>query len=118
VLDQIASITKGEKSALFMDQYKSHKTEKVKAYAITKNIKIVYVPIGMTYKYQPLDTTVNGILKIKMTEAYSKFIAINPDVIYSHEQCVIDFMIKLKEIKKGTIVRSFNCLNRSKSDNI
>lgn len=118
VLDQIASITNGEKSVLFMDQYESHKTEKIKEYATIKNIDIVYIPVGMTYKYQPLDTTINGILKGKMTETYSKFIAINPDIIYSHEQCVIDFVVNFKKIKKGTIMRSFNCLKRSKSDNI
>ena len=66
----------------------------------------------MTYKYQPLDTTVNGILKNKMTKSYSKFIAKNIDQIYSYKQCMKDFLLNMKEIKKGTIIKAFNCLRK------
>ena len=96
-----------------MDQYGSHMTEKVKDYAKINNINIIYVPVGLTSKYQPLDVGINGILKNKATKAYSNFVASYPDNIYTHGQCVRDFLIYKKEIKKSTIIKSFNCLKRS-----
>ena len=101
-----------------MDQYRSHLTDKVKDYAVLKNIDIIYIPVGMTYKFQPLDTTINGILKNKAKKSYSKFIASNHNQLYSHEQCIKDFLANKKEIKKGIIMRSFDCLKRSKSNNV
>lgn len=113
ILDQISIITKGEESLLLMDQYKSHMTDKVKEYAKNKKINILYIPVGMTDKYQPLDIKINGILKNKATKSYSKFIALNPNNVYTHANCLSDLLINKKEIKKSTIQRSFNCLVRS-----
>lgn len=113
ILNQIAAITKGKESLLLMDQYKSHMTDKVKKYAKTKRINILYIPIGMTNKYQPLDVKINGILKNKATKSYSKFIALNPNNVYTHANCLNDLLINKKEIKKSTIQGSFNCLTRS-----
>ena len=100
ILDQIASITNKEKSLLLMDQYGSHMTHKVKNHAKNKNINIIYVPVGMTDKYQPLDIQINGILKCKASKSYSKYIASNPNNTYSHSMCITDFLINKKEIKK------------------
>jgi len=112
VLDQIADITKNEDSVLLLDQYGSHITRKVNEYAKLKNIIIKYVPIGLTSKYQPLDISINGILKDKAIQKYSNFIATNPDEIYTHAQCLQDILINKKEIKKGTIIKSFDCLKK------
>ena len=43
----------------------SHKTQFIREYALTKNIELIYVPKGYTYKYQPLDVSINGIIKQK-----------------------------------------------------
>jgi len=64
----------------------------------------------MTSKYQPLDTTINGILKAKMIKSYSSFVAENNDINYSYAKSLNDLMINIKEINKGIIMRSFNCL--------
>ncbi len=61
----------------------------------------------MTSIYQPLDVAINGILKCKASKIYSAFIALNPEKIYTHSQCLTDFLIIMKEIKKGSIMRSF-----------
>src|SRR5580692_1926366 len=52
MLYHISLITKNEQSALLMDQYGSHMTKKVSDYAKLKNIKLLFIPIGMTDKYQ------------------------------------------------------------------
>lgn len=64
-LDEIHKITNGHKSTLVLDQFPAHMTEYVKEYAKNKNITLIYVPIGLTYKYQPFDVSINGILKKK-----------------------------------------------------
>ena len=61
---------------------------------------------------KPLDICINSILKDKAIKSYSKFIASNPDQIYTHSKCLHDFLINKKEIKKGTIMRSFECLKK------
>ena len=105
-------ITNNEKSVLLMDQYGSHMIDKVNEYATSKNINIIHVPIGMTSKYQPLDVSINGILKCKAIKSCSKYIALNPNKLYTHAQCLKDFLINKKEIKKGTIIKSFDCLKK------
>jgi len=112
ILKQISIFTKNEKSVLLMDQYGSHMMDNVKAYAISKNINIIYVPVGMTYKYQPLDVLINGISKNKARKSYSEFIAKNKNKSYTHAQCITDFLKNKKEITKKTIIKSFDCLKK------
>lgn len=112
ILDQISKITKNEESVLLLDQYGSHITDKVTNYAKIKNIIIKYVPIGMTSKYQPLDVSINGILKNKISKKYAMFISTNLTKKYDHAQCLHDILVSLKEIKKGTIIKSFDCLKK------
>jgi hypothetical protein len=116
VIDQIAKKTNNEKSVLVIDKYDAHKTKKISDYANTKNITMIYVPAGMTYKYQPLDVSINGILKVKMKKSYSVFMIENKDAIYTHSNCINDLLINLKSIGKKAIINSFLCLERSKRD--
>ena len=110
ILDQIANITNGEKGILLLDQHASHTTDKVKKHAKDNNIKLIYIPVGMTSKYQPLDQKVNGILKKYMTQSYSQKLATDHTIKYSHANCLNDLVINIKKIKKGIIMRSFDCL--------
>lgn len=112
VLNEISKVTKNEKSILLMDKYKSHTTQKVKDYANEKNINIIYIPTGLTNKYQPLDVSINGILKNKAIKKYSKYLVNFPDKKYTHKQCIEDFLENKKEISKSTIIHSFNCLEK------
>lgn len=110
LLDEIYRITKGENSALLLDKYDSHKTDKVKQYANSKNIHLIYVPEGMTPIFQPLDICINGIIKEKAIQKFSNFKAKNPDKKYIHDQCLIDILEIMHSITKKTIIGSFNCL--------
>ena len=72
LIDEIYIKTKGEKSCLLMDQYSSHTNEVILEYASNKNIKIIFIPVGYTSKFQPLDVTINGILKKKLKAIWRK----------------------------------------------
>lgn len=123
VLDQISEYSKDTKSVLLLDQYDAHKTDKVKNYAESKNISLVYVPIGMTDKYQPLDVGVNGIYKNKMRQYYTNYITNNTvfdndnkiiegnnKIIYKYTDFINDVINGWNSITTTTIEHSFNCL--------
>ena len=110
LLDEIYLTTKGEKFVLLLDKHDSHKTDKVKNYANSKNIHLIYVPGGMTSIFQPLDIYINGIIKEKAIQKFSNFKAKNPNKKYVHDQCLIDILEIIKSITKKTIISSFNCL--------
>jgi hypothetical protein len=110
MLDQISNRTKNEKSLLLLDQYRAHATDEIKIYAKEKNIDLLYVPVGMTYKYQPLDVKINGILKNKMSKKYVKYMADNDGEKYLYNLYAYDLLESLKEIKKRSIIHSFDCL--------
>ena len=110
LLDEIYKKTKGENSVLLLDKHDSHKTSKVRKYAIDKNIHLIYVPEGMTSIFQPLDICINGIIKEKAIQKFSNFKANNPNKKYKHIQCLIDILEIKKSITKKVIIKSFDCI--------
>ena len=64
-LEQIYLNTKGKSSVLLLDQFSAHTDDFIQNEAKERNIKLIFVPKGLTYKYQPLDVLINGILKQK-----------------------------------------------------
>ena len=60
-LEEIYKNTKGKPSVLLLDQFSAHTNDYIKEEVNKKNIKLIYVPKGLTYKYQPLDVMINGI---------------------------------------------------------
>ncbi|MBS1736810.1 MAG: hypothetical protein JSS98_09455 [Bacteroidetes bacterium] len=63
ILENIHKHSKDKNSTLILDQYSSHITEKIKDESKKKNIHLIYVPVGQTGKFQPLDVGINGPLK-------------------------------------------------------
>jgi hypothetical protein len=116
VLDQIAKRTNCDNSLLLLDQYSSHTTDDIKNYAKERNIQLLYIPIGLTSKYQPLDIKINGMLKNYARKTYSERLAKNPELKYSCSNCLNDLLENIKKIKKGIIISSFNLDDRSKSN--
>ena len=62
LLKEILKIMKGAQSCL-LDQFHSHKTDFIIKKAKKMNIILLYVPVGMTSLLQPLDVTINSIIK-------------------------------------------------------
>jgi hypothetical protein len=55
---------------LVLDIYKVHKAERVKRLAESLNIKLIFIPPGMTDACQPLDRTIFGVLKMKAKKIF------------------------------------------------
>ena len=106
-LDEIFAISKGKKCTLILDSFPSHRDNFIKNYAQEKNIKLIYVPIGMTYKYQPLDVMINGILKKKAKMIWRKEIIKNPDMKITDADAVKYFLQVYNEINAYNIAKSF-----------
>ena len=79
-LEQIYINTKGKQSVLLLDQFSAHTDDFIQNEAKKRNIKLIYVPKGVTYKYQPLDVLINGILKQKAKKLWREEIVKNPNI--------------------------------------
>jgi len=116
ILEEINKKTNGRKSALILDQHRSHLTDTVKNLASKYNIELIYVPKGETAKHQPLDVSINGIIKAKgkyflkelfMEDAFRKIT----------ESDAINCMLKAKNtVTCETIKKAFNIACDIKSE--
>ena len=91
-----------------MDEYPSHISEFIKEEAKLKNIKLIYVLKGLTYKYQPLDVLINGILKQKAKKLWRQEIVKNPDIKITNSDAVKHFLKAKEDITSEIIKKSFD----------
>ena len=107
-LEQIYINTKGKLSALLLDQFSVHTDDFIQSEAKKRNIKLIYVPKGLTYKYQPLDVLINGILKQKAKKLWRKEITKNPDMKITNADAVKHFITAKEDITSNMIIKSFD----------
>jgi hypothetical protein len=107
-LDEIYSTTKEAQSALLLDQFSAHTDDFIKEEANKRNIELIYVPKGLTYKYQPLDVLINGILKQKAKKLWRKEIIKDPNIKITNADSVKHFLIAKEDITSEIIKKSFN----------
>lgn len=109
VLYQIHRHSQGQKALCIWDAYKPHLQSATLDLAKRLNIKILQVPKGMTYKYQPLDALFNGVFKSLMksywlNHRYNE----NKENVCQH---MIETTIhSYYSIKPETIKQSFMCI--------
>ena len=65
-MDSVSKHSGGKEICLLLDQYPSHCSEIIKTYALTKKVKLSYVPKAYTHKLQQLDVGINKIIKEKV----------------------------------------------------
>ena len=97
-----------KKTYLLLDQFSSHRSDQI----ILKNklkikIYILYIPIGLTHKYQPLDVSINGILKQKAKSLWRSDVINDPDIKITNEDAVKNFLLAFNEITSDVICKSF-----------
>ena len=109
ILNQIYQRSHGLNSVLVLDRFPTHITDVVKRHAKKKKIILLFVPEGLTHKYQPLDYSINGILKMKLQMKYTEFITKNNSK-YTLNKFLTDFSTSIASINKETIINSFDCL--------
>ena len=107
-LDEIYNTTNGKPSALLLDQFTIHTDDFVKDKAKKRNIELIYVPKGLTSKYQPLDVLINGILKQKAKKLWRQEIIENPDKKITNADSVKHFLKAKEDITSEIIKKSFD----------
>ena len=107
-LNEIYNNTKGKKSVLLLDQFSAHVDKFIKKEAEDKNIKLIYVPKGLTYKYQPLDVLINGILKQKAKKLWREEINNDPNIKIKNSDSVKHFLKAKDDITSEIIKKSFD----------
>ena len=107
LIDDINKNSNNNYACLLLDQYSSHCTEYIKTYALSKKIKLIYVPKGYTYKLQPLDVGINSIIKQKSKSIWRTEKIKNPDLKITNEDAVKHLMTSINSLNKETIVKAF-----------
>jgi hypothetical protein len=106
-LDEIYKITKNKKGVLLLDQFTAHTTDNIKDYAKSKNIELIYVPIGMTDKYQLLDVNINGIIKEIGIKSWKNERINNPDKFITQADSLKHFIAACKCVTEDHIRDAF-----------
>lgn len=106
-LNNIHNITKGKRAVLLLDQFKVHTDEFVLKEATKLNIKLIFVPIGKTSILQPLDVSINGILKEKAKRLWKQERINNPEKSVTVSDGIKHFLSVANEIKKNVIIKAF-----------
>ncbi len=107
-LDEIYNNTKGANSVLLLDEFPSHTDKFIIEEAKKRNIELIFVPKGLTYKYQPLDVLINGILKQKAKYLWRQEVTKNPDIKITNSDAVKHFLKAKNDITSEMIIKSFN----------
>ena len=63
ILEYIYQLAGSQKCGLILDSYGVHEDEKIREIADKFKIKLIYVPAGRTAFNQPLDVSINGVIK-------------------------------------------------------
>lgn len=110
ILDMVYEITKGKSSVLILDKYPVHMNEIISKKAEQYNIKLIYVPEGGTSKYQPLDVSINGIMKSigkkLLKDKYVEELDAENQTLDSALKDPLDALIIAKSKIKSTVIRN------------
>ena len=107
-LETIHNNTNGKPSALLLDQFPVHIDDFFKDEAKKRNIELIYVPKGLTSKYQPLDVLINGILKQKAKKLWRQEIVKDPNIKITNADSIKHFLIAKEDITSEIIKKSFD----------
>lgn len=107
-LEEIYKNTAGKPSALLLDQFTIHADDFIAEEAKKRNIELIFVPKGLTSKYQPLDVLINGILKQKAKKLWREEIVKNPDIKITNADAVKHFLTAKDDITSEIIKKSFD----------
>jgi hypothetical protein len=106
--EQIYKNTNGKPSALLLDQFPVHVDDFIAEEAKKRNIELIFVPKGLTSKYQPLDVLINGILKQKAKKLWRDEIVKDPNMKITNADAVKHFLIAKEDITSEIIKKSFD----------
>jgi hypothetical protein len=107
-LEEIFKYIQSKPSALLLDQFTIHTDNFIAEEAKKRNIELIYVPKGLTSKYQPLDVLINGILKQKAKKIWREEIVKNPNIKITNSDSVKHFLKAKEDITSEIIKKSFN----------
>lgn len=78
IFQYIYSLALGQKCALILDSYTVHTDKSIKESSIEFNIELIYVPNGRTAENQPLDVSINGVIKAISSKLIREIYIENP----------------------------------------
>lgn len=99
---------KKQKCVLVLDQYPSHISDSTKMAAIRYKIKLIFIPVSATDKYQPLDKYIFGIMKSQASSYFDEKAFQYQDAMTKPEAA--DLFIKLwNGLQMKHILKAWDC---------
>jgi len=109
LLKNIHEHTKGENAILILDQYPTHADDCIVNEATSLNIKLIFVPAGLTSKLQPLDVGINGPIKSSSKKFYKSDRANNDNFQPTFNIAVQHLYDSItKVVDKKLVIEAFN----------
>ena len=111
-----------QKSIIISDVFRGQQTQEVLTLYETLNIIVQKVPPNLTHIFQPLDVSINGLVKSHMRDQYEKYYAtcITTQLAAGINQDNIDVDTRISKIKKlhaeWIIKDTYNFLSTRKDD--
>jgi hypothetical protein len=97
----------GSELHLLLDSYSAHRTQNVKETAARLNIKLYYIPPGMTDAYQPLDRKIFGVLKGYAKRLFLRRMTTDPGGGRTKGDAVQDLIAAWAELSPTTIEKAW-----------
>ena len=105
ILDLICKNAEKKPSVLVLDKHGSHDNDFVKEEAKKRNIKLIYIPSNLTFKYQPLDVGINGPLKSCARRLWKKEQLDNQNKVPKMNNGIIHLSTAIKQIIDANIIQ-------------
>ena len=93
--------------ALILDQYSAHKSQEVVDYAESKDVYLIFVPVGTTSHRQPLDVSVNGPIKSLARRRWRERMQANPAARLTLQDAINEFEAAYATVTSATVRGGF-----------
>ena len=93
---------------LIIDSFPVHSTTESTKMANALNIKMLFLPPGMTDRFQPLDRTIFGCLKAYTKKEISKILLENPESKIGMQRAVQIFIWAWEHLNSDTITEAWS----------
>jgi hypothetical protein len=105
--DIVSPYTRNHPSTLIIDSYAAHLTDDVRETAARHKIDLIVVPKGGTAVLQPLDVSINGIIKQKARAQWASDKIMLGEAADTFKRAVERIEAALRSIKPATIAHAF-----------
>lgn len=101
-------VTKGKSSCLFLDSASVHRAKGVESFANDLGLEFIWIPDGMTDKFQPLDRRLFGPCKTSCRRRAEAILYHNPTMSFTKSLAAKIFQASLLNLKNELVLEAWD----------